>query len=183
MDNIKAGIDYPISFFIKDDYGAPVIGASVDLTIKKISDNSVILAATPMTDSGDGFYSYTAPLSLFLSGQTYRFSIDAGATAGASYRYQASTIGVGLLVDAADLIGAGSGGVAKTIEWADHSSNPVQGVQVYLTSDIPGLVRVSNNQYTNSDGIVTFWQENGAVRYAWGFKDGETWANPISVVF
>jgi hypothetical protein len=183
MDNIKADIDYPVSFFFKDDSGVPATGATVSLEIYRISDDANVLTGITMTESGRGFYSYTISSTILTEGESYRVEVDGGATVGAAYRYQGLAIGVGFTPTAADLVGAGAGNVPKTILYEDSQNQPLSGVQVYLTTDIAGASRASGNEFSNSDGLVTFWGKSGDIRYAWGFHNGQTWNNPLTVEF
>lgn len=66
-------------------------------------------------------------------------------------------------------------------EYIDHTNNAlgvaVEGVQVYITSDLAGSTVITANQYSLSDGSVTWYLPSGTY-YEWMFKPGQSWANP-----
>lgn len=74
---------------------------------------------------------------------------------------------------------AGQGNGSNQILWHSNDANgdPVAGVQVYITSDIDGNTAITADQYSQSDGITTWWLPVGTY-YVWQTKSGNSWSNP-----
>jgi hypothetical protein len=77
--------------------------------------------------------------------------------------------------------GQGNGNNEVVIDSTDSNGNPLEGVQVYFTSDLAGNTVITSNQYSLSDGTTTWFLPSGTYFY-WQFKQGNSWSNPQSVV-
>ena len=85
-------------------------------------------------------------------------------------------------VDANALTGGGSGGsgsIEKTITVCDNSSNPLDGVAVWVSTDIAGTNVVAGTSYTDAFGNVTFMLDAGTY-YGWQQLAGYNFTNPTS---
>jgi hypothetical protein len=84
------------------------------------------------------------------------------------------------LVDANSLLGAGgSGAIAKTITITNGAS-PLDGVEVWVTTDSAGTNVVAGTLSTNSFGQVTFMLDAGNY-YVWTQLAGYNFTNPTSI--
>jgi hypothetical protein len=82
--------------------------------------------------------------------------------------------------------GGGGGGVAGegSTEWEliieDGSSNPLDGVAVWVTTDADGDNVVAGTIHTDAFGVVTFFLDPGGPYYAWRSRSGINFSNPQS---
>ncbi len=75
--------------------------------------------------------------------------------------------------------GGGSGSIEKTITVCDNSSNPLDGVAVWVSTDIAGTNVVAGKSYTDAFGNVTFMLDAGTY-YGWQQLAGYNFTNPTS---
>jgi len=72
---------------------------------------------------------------------------------------------------------AGAGAVSEVVTVTDDDSNPLDGVEVWVTSDIAGTNVVAGSLTTNASGQVTFMLDAGTY-YAWKQLSGYNFTNP-----
>ena len=73
-------------------------------------------------------------------------------------------------------ITAGSGSVSHTIQIV-YNSAPVDGAEVWVTTDVAGANTIAGTLSTNAQGNVTFLLDTGTY-YAWVRKSGFNFTNP-----
>ena len=74
----------------------------------------------------------------------------------------------------------GSGGIETTLTIQDASANPIQGVEVWVTTDVGGGNTVAGSAYTDNFGNVTFYLDSGTY-YVWKQKPGFNFTNPAEI--
>lgn len=75
--------------------------------------------------------------------------------------------------------GSGSGSTAYTNTVTDDSSNPLDGVEVWITSDVTGASTVASTT-TNTLGSFTVYLDPGTY-YLWLAKGGYNFPNPTTI--
>lgn len=76
----------------------------------------------------------------------------------------------------------GSGAYETTITIRDNSGNIIPDCEVWITSDAAGNTRVAGPLYTDDEGEVEFYLNDGATYYLWRKKAGYNFSNPTSFV-
>ncbi len=79
------------------------------------------------------------------------------------------------LADTNNAAGAGSETVVVTV--TDALSNPIDGAEVYVTTDAAGTNTIAGTLTTNASGQVTFYLDVGTY-YVWLKKSGYNFTNP-----
>lgn len=74
----------------------------------------------------------------------------------------------------------GAGGTETTIYVEDGSSNPIQGVEVWLTTDSAGTNTIAGTIITDNFGNATFYLDPGTY-YVWKQKPLYSFVNPTSI--
>jgi len=72
---------------------------------------------------------------------------------------------------------SGAGATATVITIVDGSSNPLDGVEVWITSDIAGTNTIAGTQSTSSAGTTTFYLDAGTY-YVWQQLAAYNFTNP-----
>lgn len=95
---------------------------------------------------------------------------------------QPATAGRTLAVDAAGgvALAASQGAVSYPITVNNESSNPIDGVEVWVSTDSAGTNVVAGTLSTDASGIVTFMLDAGSY-YVWRQKSGYNFANPVAI--
>ena len=75
---------------------------------------------------------------------------------------------------------AGPGGTQVTITVEDQSNNPLQGVEVWVSTDSAGTNVIAGTSITNNFGIVTFFLDPGTY-YIWRQKPLFSFINPETI--
>lgn len=75
---------------------------------------------------------------------------------------------------------AGSGAISFPITVQDEDSNPIDGVEVWVTTDSAGTNVVAGTLSTDASGIVTFMLDAGSY-YVWRQKSGYNFTNPVAI--
>lgn len=83
-------------------------------------------------------------------------------------------------IDGISACGAGSGAVSYPITVNNESSNPIDGVEVWITTDSAGTNVVAGTLSTDASGIVTFMLDAGSY-YVWRQKSGYNFTNPVAI--
>ena len=76
---------------------------------------------------------------------------------------------------------AGSGALVTTITVNDANAQPIDGVEVWVTSDIAGTTVVAGTLTTNAAGVVTFMLDAGTY-YLWRQLSRYNFTNPTTIV-
>jgi len=76
-----------------------------------------------------------------------------------------------------DIDTAGHGATPKTYTITDDNNNPIEGVSVWVTTDVSGNNIIASGT-TDSNGQVIFYLTSGDTVYIWSRKDGYTFTNP-----
>lgn len=160
--------------------GAPV-AASISADIAGVqSDTNDIQSRLPAALTADGNIKADAlklngatPNNL-TSAQTASAVLDATAS---SYN-TSGTIGA-KINSAANATTLGSGAIQHTVTVQDTSSNPIDGAEVWITTDSAGSSVVASGQ-TNASGQVTFMLDAGTY-YQWVQVSGHNFSNPTTV--
>ena len=84
-------------------------------------------------------------------------------------------------------VASGQGTVAPvaritTLSVVDLNNVPIADCDVWITSDLSGGTMVAGVKKTSSVGTVTFLLEPGVTYYAWRYKSGMSFTNPITFV-
>ena len=74
----------------------------------------------------------------------------------------------------------GAGGIETTLNVVDGSSIPIQGVELWVTTDVGGGNTVAGSAYTDNFGNVTFYLDSGTY-YVWKQKSGYSFSNPAGI--
>ena len=75
---------------------------------------------------------------------------------------------------------AGSGAISFPITVNDEDSNPIDGVEVWVTTDSAGTNVVAGTLSTDALGLTTFMLDAGSY-YVWRQKSGYNFTNPVSI--
>lgn len=76
--------------------------------------------------------------------------------------------------------GTGSGAVSFPVTINDEASNPIDGVEVWVSTDSAGTNVVAGTLSTDASGIVTFMLDAGSY-YVWRQKSGYNFTNPVAI--
>lgn len=151
-----------------DVYGEGVISSTPDMasvlarTVTNPNGNCNLFAARWKYVSDNGIFSLTA--------QPWPTDAAAALTA-----YGAAT---GAEVAAVSPVGPGGKPVVVTVE--NTSGDPLQGVSVWITSDLAGNTTVAGTLTTNSAGQANFLLPVGPY-YVWRLKSGYAFQNPQAI--
>lgn len=92
---------------------------------------------------------------------------------GAVYQFTTNALELGPAGGGGGGGGSGPGADQVTLTINDETTgDPIPDAQVWITSDVGGLVTVAGYDSTNADGEVVFMLDNGASYYLWMQKDG-----------
>jgi hypothetical protein len=80
-------------------------------------------------------------------------------------------------IDGTVTMGAGSNAVTITVT---DGSNPIESVAVWITTDVGGSSVVAGTLYTDANGQVTFYLDNGSY-YVWQQLAGYNFTTPESI--
>lgn len=75
---------------------------------------------------------------------------------------------------------AGSGAISFPITVQDEDSNPIDGVEVWVTTDSAGTNVVAGTLSTDALGLATFMLDAGTY-YVWRQKSGYNFTNPVTI--
>lgn len=75
------------------------------------------------------------------------------------------------------VLSSGDGAVEVNLTIKDNLNNPLQDVEVWVTSDVLGQNVVAGTKETNVQGVVTFMLDPG-LHYRWVQKNGFDFSNP-----
>lgn len=159
ITNIEPGISVRVQL-------ASSTGASL-----AFADGSSAKLATSL--GGSAYYLYSTywpsgsdlPFNVYISNHSTASVL--GSTAFNSYDVQGVT--------------TGAGGIETVITIEDSGAIPIQGVEVWITTDALGLNVVAGTAVTNTFGIVTFYLDAGTY-YIWKLKPEYSFTNPATIV-
>lgn len=77
--------------------------------------------------------------------------------------------------------GTGSGAVSFPVTINDEASNPIDGVEVWISTDSAGASVVAGTLSTDALGLATFMLDAGTY-YLWRQKSGYNFTNPVTIV-
>jgi hypothetical protein len=77
------------------------------------------------------------------------------------------------------VVSEGAGSETVTITCLDSTSNAVEGVAVWVTSDIAGTTVEAGTLYSNSSGQIVVYLDVGT-HYVWR-QGGQNWTNPQTI--
>lgn len=165
---------------ILNDSGAALSGlayntAGLEVAYRRLTDASdvvVTLVAGTLgswdsggfVEMGDGWYQFGLPDASIVPNQNTRLRVK---TAGNNYRYD--------FISATGSVGGG-GAVEHTV-CVTADSVPVDGAEVWVTSDINGVNIVAGTLNTDASGEATFMLDPGTY-YLWSQKAGVNFTNP-----
>lgn len=96
-----------------------------------------------------------------------------GAPAGASVSADIAAI--------AAASAAGSGAISFPVTVNDEDSNPIDGVEVWISTDSAGASVVAGTLSTDALGLATFMLDAGTY-YLWRQRSGYNFVNPVTIV-
>lgn len=146
----------PVYRVYEDETATPILTGSMS----KLDDSNTT-----------GFYTEQIACSVangFENNKTYTIYIEATVDSDKGaipYSFKAKT-SVG---------GVGSSSCTLTVT---DGTNPVENVEVWITTDSAGTNIIGGTLYTNSSGQVTFMLDSGGTYYIWKQKDGYNFTNP-----
>lgn len=76
---------------------------------------------------------------------------------------------------------AGSGAVSFPVTINDEDGDPIDGVEVWITTDSAGTNVVAGTLSTDASGLATFMLDAGTY-YLWRQKSGYNFTNPVTIV-
>lgn len=85
------------------------------------------------------------------------------------------------LADISAASAAGSGAVSFPVTINDEDSNPIDGVEVWISTDSAGASVVAGTLSTDALGLATFMLDAGTY-YLWRQKSGYNFTNPVTIV-
>jgi hypothetical protein len=88
-----------------------------------------------------------------------------------------------VVLDDIDGVLRGRGATEGTVTILDADDNPVADADVWVTSDVQGLLVIAGTLQSDSQGEVTFYLDTGTTYYIWAQKDGINFFNPNTVVW
>ncbi len=103
---------------------------------------------------------------------TSHFTVKISDDAGAEWKTMLYHESVGI-----DSGTGGSGSISHVITVCDTSSNPIDGVAVWITTDSAGTNIVAGTSHTDAMGNVTFMLDAGSY-YGWQQLSGYNFTNP-----
>ena len=105
---------------------------------------------------------------------------DAGSTYVARTGADGDTLET--LSDQIDGVGGatGSGAISFPVTVNDEDSNPIDGVEVWISTDSAGASVVAGTLSTDALGVVTFMLDAGTY-YLWRQKSGYNFTNPVTI--
>jgi len=179
--------------------GAPHTGLAPTITLRDISDGSVVLNAIAMVEKGSGWYAYdyaaydytkeyvgfcyaetvltdepykpisTGASPLFVAEAVWAEVIPAPGSAGSA------AAKLNLAATGGSL--SGSGAISWPYTILDSvSGEPIADVDVWVTTDLAGTNVVASGK-TDQNGLVTFDLDAGTA-YFWRQKSGVNFTNP-----
>ena len=167
--------------------GAPTTGDAANITCKVSLDGGarVALADTNPAEMEDGFYLFDVTAAE-CNGVTADFFPESTTNnvqviCAEHNRYLLPQGGVATLNNQNTIISSlgGSGAVAKTVTITNGAS-PLDGVEVWVSTDAGGSNVVAGTLSTNSFGQVTFMLDAGNY-YVWTQLAGYNFTNPTSI--
>ena len=139
-----------------------------DLAYPATSGRSLTVAATGEAAANVTLWKgATAPA---MTGDAYA---RLGAPAGASVSADIAAIAAASV--------AGSGAISFSVTVNDESGNPVDGVEVWISTDSAGSSVVAGTLSTDALGVATFMLDAGTY-YLWRQRSGYNFANPVTIV-
>ena len=75
---------------------------------------------------------------------------------------------------------AGSGAISFPVTINDEDSNPIDGVEVWITTDSAGSNVIAGTLSTDALGLVTFMLDAGDY-YVWRQASGYNFTNPVAI--
>lgn len=76
--------------------------------------------------------------------------------------------------------GPGAGSISFPVTVNDESSNPIDGVEVWISTDSAGASVVAGTLHTSALGLATFVLDAGTY-YLWRQKSGYNFTNPVAI--
>lgn len=152
-----------------DDLATPTNITAGTITTVTTVTNGVTLADDAITASK--FDESTAfPLAAADSGSTYVARTGADGDT------------LETLSDQIDGVGGstGSGAISFPITINDEDNNPIDGVEVWVSTDNPATNVVAGTLSTDALGLVTFMLDAGTY-YVWRQKSGYNFTNPVTI--
>ena len=109
--------------------------------------------------------------------------IDATVGAMAANTLTASALATDAVTEISTAISstAGSGALTTTVTVNDENAQPLDGVEVWVTSDSAGTTVVAGTLTTNAAGVVTFMLDAGTY-YLWRQLSRYNFTNPTTIV-
>ena len=109
--------------------------------------------------------------------------IDASVGAMAADTLTASALATDAVTEISTAISstAGSGALTTTVTVNDENAQPLDGVEVWVTSDSAGTTVVAGTLTTNAAGVVTFMLDAGTY-YLWRQLSRYNFTNPTTIV-
>ena len=77
--------------------------------------------------------------------------------------------------------GTGSGAVSFPVTINDEGGDPIDGVEVWISTDSAGASVVAGTLSTDALGLATFMLDAGTY-YLWRQKSGYNFTNPVTIV-
>lgn len=143
---------------------------------KRIADY-VDAAVSSRLDGG----SYTAPDNTSIGTILGRTDVATSTRASAADYTAARAAKLDNLdVAVSTRVSVGIGSTSCPITVTDSSGSPIDGVAVWISTDVAGANVVAGTTYTAGNGVATFLLDPGTY-YAWLQRDGVNFVNPTEV--
>lgn len=132
---------------------------------------------------GSGTIQSSGGTAVSMGGGLYKYTYNGGAIDPIAIfknndsncdTMQQAALSVTSLTVATSQLGAGS--VHWTYTLNDNLGNPIQGAEIWVTTDLAGTNIICSG-VTDNYGQISFWIDAGSV-YVWGEKAGYNFTNP-----
>lgn len=117
----------------------------------------------------------TATAAAILVTPANKLATDANGNASANV-----TLWAGDAVGDAPVSAVGNGAISFPVTVNDEDSNPIDGVEVWITTDSGGTNVVAGTLSTDALGVATFMLDAGDY-YVWRQQSGYNFTNPVAI--
>lgn len=177
MQRKQSSTTYPIAFFMVDgfDHITGKTGLTITLTVSK---NGAAFGAVSgaVSELTNGWYSWAGNATD--RNTLGSLAVHATGTGADPLDFMVEILSYDPIVFGATVQTLGAGSVA-TVFTINDGSNPIDGVDVWVSSDSAGSNVIARG-FTNALGLVTLMLDPGTY-YTWKTKAGYTFENPSTL--
>ena len=155
----------------------------ITATIATITTGAIVAEDQADTARISDVETDTADIQARLPAALVSGRMDATVGAMAANTLTASALATDAVTEISTAISstAGSGALTTTVTVNDENAQPLDGVEVWVTSDSAGTTVVAGTLTTNAAGVVTFMLDAGTY-YLWRQLSRYNFTNPTTIV-